>query len=568
LASQAAIELQAIALPVEYHRRAQCREPCRHDHAARHRTHDVEERFAMAAISSGAVLVGAVLLAANLAAAAELSIGSELQPNSIDPHYHNYGGNKSLSPHVFEPLVLLDAEQRPQPSLALSWRAIDARSWEFKLRPDVRFHDGSPFTTEDVKFTLERAGDVPQSPSSFAVYLRQITAIEIVDATTIRLSTAGAFPLMPVYLSQVPMVSRRHGAGATTSDFNSGRAAIGTGPYRFTAWSPGEWVTLERNQAWWGGREPWDRVRFTYSASAATRIAGLLAGNFDIVDAVPPQDVARLEAEQRLAVWRTISPSVAGFHLDVTERVPPGIAAGDGTALARNPLVDLRVRQAITFAIDREAIAGRLMLGLAKRANQFMPRGSFGHADALEEIVFDPARARQLLAEAGHPNGFRLTIHCQNNRFINDEQICQAAAQMLTRIGIRTAVEAMPHNVHVTRARNREFSMWTGIWGIDTGEPSAPLTTLLATVDNAKGRGQFNRGQYSNPRFDALLDQALAELDDPRRALLFAEATAIAMRDVALVPLHNQMNVWAARRGLAVVPRYDGYTRATGIRPQ
>jgi peptide/nickel transport system substrate-binding protein len=509
-------------------------------------------------------LAACLALLAAPAAAQEARLGIELFPNSLDPHWHNFGGNKAFAPHLYEPLVALDAGQRPVAALATAWVAETPTSWRLTLREGVRFHDGAALTAEDVAFTLRRAAEVPGSPSSFAVYLRQVTAVETPDARTVVLRTATPFPLMPVYLSQVPVV---RAVPAATAEFDAGRAAIGTGPYRLTGWARGERIDLARNDAYWGGAEPWQRVTIRSIAQPSARVAGLLAGDLDLIDAAPPQDLPRLAGDARLRVSTLVAPAVAGFHLDVTERVPPGLRAADGSALPRNPLVDHRVRQALSLGINRDAIVERVMGGQARVAGQFMPPGAYGHAPGLGTPPFEPDRARALLAEAGYPQGFRMVIHCQNNRFVNDEQICQAVAGMLTRIGVRTEVEAMPHTVHVSRGRNREFSFWTGLWNVETGEPTSPLVTLLATVDDARGRGQFNRGRYANPAFDALVEQALAELDDARREALLVRATEIAFRDVALIPLHHQMHLWAHRATRRHVPRLDGYTRAMDLKP-
>ncbi|WP_372619013.1 ABC transporter substrate-binding protein [Falsiroseomonas sp.] len=513
-----------------------------------------------------AALAASLVLLAAPVAAQELRIGIELFPNSLDPHWHNFGGNKAFAPHLYEPLVALDTRQRPVAALATSWAAETPTSWRIILREGVRFHDGAALTAQDVAFTLRRAAAVPGSPSSFAVYLRQITAVETPDARTVILRTATPFPLMPVYLSQVPVISATR-PDVTTADYDSGRAAIGTGPYRLAGWQRGERIDLARNEGYWGAAEPWARVTLRGITQPASRVAGLLAGDLDLIDAAPPQDLPRLTADPRVRVSSVVAPAVAGFHLDMTERVPPGIRAADGQPLPRNPLTDLRVRQALSMAINREAIVERVMGGQARVASQFMPPGAYGHAAALTPTPFEPDRARALLAEAGFPQGFQLTIHCQNNRFVNDAQICQAVAQMFTRIGVRTSVDAMPHTTHVARSRAREFSFWTGLWNVETGEPTSPLVTLIGTVDEARGRGQFNRGRYSNPAFDALLDRALAELDDAKREALLAEATTMAFRDVALVPVHHQMHLWAHRAAVRHTQRLDGYTRAMDIRP-
>jgi peptide/nickel transport system substrate-binding protein len=511
-------------------------------------------------------LAACLALLAAPAGAQELRLGLELFPNSLDPHWHNFGGNKGFAAHLYEPLVALDAGQRPVAALATAWVAETPTAWRFTLRDGVRFHDGAALTSADVAFTLRRAAEVPGSPSSFAVYLRQITAVETPDARTVILRSAAPFPLMPVYLSQVPIVSAAR-PEATTAEYDAGRAAIGTGPYRLLAFSRGEAVQMARHDGYWGGAEPWARAQLRNMAQPASRVAALLAGDLDAIDAAPPQDLPRLAGDARLRVSSLVAPAVAGFHLDVTERAPPGIRAADGSALDRNPLTDLRVRQALSLGIQRDAIVERVMGGQARVAGQFMPPGAYGHAPDLAPAPYDPDRARALLAEAGFPQGFRMTIHCQNNRFVNDERICQAVAGMLTRIGVRTDVDAMPHAVHVSRGRNREFSFWTGLWNVETGEPTSPLVTLLATVDEARGRGQFNRGRYANPAFDALVEQALAELDDAKREALLIRATEIAFRDVALIPLHHQMHLWAHRATRRHLPRLDGYTRAMDLRP-
>ena len=507
----------------------------------------------------------AILAAPVAAPAQEIRLGIELFPSSLDPHWHNFGGNKGFSAHLYEPLVALDAGQRPVASLATAWTAIDSTTWRFTLRPGVQFHDGAALTSADVAHTLRRAAQVPGSPSSFAVYLRQITAVETPDAATILVRTAAPFPLMPIYLSQVPII---RATAATTPDFDAGRAAIGTGPFRLTAFARGDQVSMARNDGYWGEPAPWARATIRSMGQPATRVAALLSGAVDAIDAAPPQDLPRLRADSRLRVSALVAPAVAGFRMDMMERVPPGIRGPDGQPLTRNPMTDIRVRQAVSLGINREAIVERTMGGQARVASQLMTPGAWGYAPAIQPTPYDPERARTLLAEAGWPQGFQMSIGCQNNRFVNDEQICQAVAQMLTRIGVRTTVDAMPHALHVNRSRNHEFSFWTGIWNNETGEPASALVTMLATVDEARGRGQFNRGRYSNPQFDSLLDAALAELDDAKREALLIEATGIAFRDVALIALHHQMHLWAHRAGRSHAPRLDGYTRAMDFRPE
>ena len=245
----------------------------------------------------------------------------------------------------------------------------------------------------------------------------------------------------------------------------------------------------------------------------------------------------------------------------------PFITDNDGKPISPSPLEDLRVRRALSLAIDRHAIVERVMEGAALPAGQFLPPGGFARVEGLEAPRANPDEAKRLLAEAGFPNGFRITLHTPNDRYINDARIAQAIGQMWTRIGIRTQVEAQTWTTFVGRAARQELSTWLIGWGSSGNEASNPLRNLVGTVNRERGIGASNRGHYSNPVMDALVDRAMAELDDNRRATLLREATVMAMEDVGIIPLHNQMNIWAMRRGLAHEARVDEYTRAQDLRP-
>jgi peptide/nickel transport system substrate-binding protein len=239
-----------------------------------------------------------------------------------------------------------------------------------------------------------------------------------------------------------------------------------------------------------------------------------------------------------------------------------------GKPLPKNPLKDVRVRRALSKAINRQALVERVMEGAARATGQLMPEGMFGYSPALKPDAYDVEGARKLLAEAGYPDGFALTIHGPNDRYVNDDQVAQAIAQMLSRIGIATRVESMPSAVYFTRANKLEFSLMLVGWASDTGEASSPLKALLATYSNDKGMGQTNRGRYSNAKMDALLQQALATVDDGRREKLLQEATQVAMSDLGIIPLYHQENVWATRKGIVYTPRADERTNAFEFRMQ
>jgi peptide/nickel transport system substrate-binding protein len=515
------------------------------------------------------IVLGILFAFATAAAAQDLRIGLASEPTAMDPHYHNLSPNNSLLGHIFERLVDQDDRQNMVPGLAESWKAIDATTWEFKLRRNVRWHDGSPFTADDVLFSFERAPNVEGSPSSFGIYIRGKTATKV-DDHTIHIKTAAPYPLMPNDLSTIYIISRKHGQGAKTPDYNSGKAAIGTGSYRFVEYTPGNRIVMQRNDQYWGPKPAWQRVTFRALKSDPSRVAALLAGDVDFIDEVPATDMERLKKDPKLTVAQVVSNRIIYLHLDHFRDDSPFVQGKDGKPI-KNPLRDVRVRKAISMSIDRDAIVSRVMEGVAIKAGQLLPDGFFGVSPKLKPVAYDPNGAKKLLAEAGVPNGFRMTIHSPNDRYPNDAKIAEAVGQMLSRNGIDTQVVTMTQGVFFRDAstgspdKGPKFSFILVGWGSGTGEASSPLKSLLATFDRDKGMGASNRGRYSNPTVDKLINDALATVDDPKRAALLAQATEIAIEDVGIIPLHYQVNTWAMRRGFTYKPRTDEYTLAGGV---
>jgi peptide/nickel transport system substrate-binding protein len=506
---------------------------------------------------------------ASAAGAQELRIGLAAEPTAMDPHYHNLSPNNSLLSHIFESLVGQDERQRLVPELAESWRTIDPLTWEFKLRRNVKFHDGTPFTADDVIFSYERAPNVENSPSSFGIYVKGKTVTKV-DDYTIHIKTAAPYPLMPQDLSTIFIISRKHGQGAKTPDYNSGKAAIGTGTYRFVEYTPGNRIVLQRYDQHWGKKPVWQRVTFRAIKSAPSRVAALLAGDIDFMEEVPATDMEQLKKEPKVTVAQVVSNRIIYLHLDHFRDDSPFVRAKDGGPI-KNPLRDVRVRRAISMSIDRDAIVSRVMEGVAIKAGQLLPEGFFGVSPKLKPVAYDPAGAKKLLAQAGVPNGFRLTIHSPNDRYPNDAKIAEAVGQMLSRNGIDTQVVTMTQGVFFRDAstgspeKGPKFSFILVGWGSGTGEASSPLKSLLATFDRDKGMGASNRGRYSNPQVDKLINDALATVDDSKRAALLAQATEVAIEDVGIIPLHYQVNTWAMRKGFGYKPRTDEYTLATEV---
>ena len=514
-----------------------------------------------------ALLAAAVLALSALSYAANLTVGLSTDVTAIDPHYHNLTPNNNVAWHLFGYLVSRDEKSQLQPGLATEWRTIDPLTWEFKLRRGVKFHDGSDFTADDVVASIDRVPKVPNSPSPFTAYTKQIRKIDVVDPYTIRFRTATPYPLMPSDMTQIAIIAKSH-ASASTEDFNSGKAAIGTGPYKLVRYAKSDRIELARNDAWWGGRTPWEKVTLRILPQDAPRVAALLSGDVQVIENVPTSDVAKLRSNKQLSIYRAVSDRLIYLHLDSARDVSPFVTDKAGAPLAKNPLKDPRVRKALSKMINRPAIVERVMEGEAVMAGQLVPDFLFGATKNLAVEKFDVEGAKKLLAEAGYPEGFGITIHTPNNRYINDEQIAQAVAQMLSRGGVATKVVAMPSATFFTQATDLKFSLMLVGWSTGTGEASSSLKALLMTFDKEKGFGTANRGRYSNGKVDALTEDALQTVDDIKREAYLQRATEIAINDTGIVPLHFQVNLWAARDGIVYQPRLDEQTLAWRMAPK
>jgi len=500
------------------------------------------------------------------AAAVALTIGLGTDVTAIDPHYHNVTPNNNVAAHIFGYLVERNEKSQLQPGLATEWKTIDPLTWEFRLRRGVKFHDGSDFTAADVVASIERVPTVPNSPSPFTAFTKQIREMVVVDPLTIRVRTATPYPLMPSDMTQVAIVSKS-AAKATTDDFNSGKAATGTGPYKLVRYTKGDRIELVRNDAWWGGRTPWDKVTLRLLPQDASRVAALLSGDVQVIENVPTSDAAQLKRDKRLSVFRTVADRLIYLHMDSDRDVSPFVTDRSGKPMTKNPLKDPRVRKAISKAVNRQAMVEKVMEGEAIPAGQLIPDFLFGATKSLKVEPYDPEGAKKLLAEAGYPEGFGLTLHAPNNRYVNDAKVAQAVAQMLARAGIDTKVVAMPSSTYFTQATDLKFSFMLLGWSTGTGEASSSLKALLMTYNRDKGYGTANRGRYSNGKVDALTEDALATVDDAKREALLQRATELAIGDTGIVPLHFQVNLWATRDGITYAPRTDENTLAWKFRP-
>ena len=515
-----------------------------------------------------AAVIGALAMSlpATLAHAEKLTIGLGGSVNSLDPHFYSTTPNNLIAFHMFDRLVDRRFDGKLAPGLATEWRSVSPTVWEFKLREGVTWHDGKPFTADDVAFTLKRALDVPNNLGGFAGIIRPITGVEVVNPLLIRLTTASPIPNLASDLTRLAIVSRHAGQDATTADYNSGKAAIGTGPFKLGSYVPGERVEFVRNDAWWGKKPEWTNVLVRLIPNVAVRTAALLAGDLDVIDSPSASDLPRLKSSDQVKV-----AEVAGMRVNyvVPMIVPapdaPPVLDKKGARIEPSPLTLQKVREALSLAINRVGIADRVVLGTATPTGQWLPAGILGYDPKTPVPAYDAQKAKKLLADAGFPDGFKLTLSTANDRTPYSVEVAQALAQMWSRIGVETAIDAMPFSVYSSRGAKSQFSAYLGSWSNNSMEGTGLLRDLLATRSQQTGWGLYNWAQYSNPRLDALTTSAIGETDDAKREKLVLDAVKLVSEDVSIIPLYHFKNIWATRGKLRYDPRIDELTLATDV---
>ena len=521
---------------------------------------------------TAAALAGALMLAmANGAAAQTLTIGVRAGPESIDPHFTATGTHAEALKHVFDTLVWSGDDLGLEPRLAESWKAINATTWEFKLRRGVKFHDGSDFTAADVKFSIERIPAV-SGPNPTTIYVRRVKEVKVVDPLTVQVVTDGPAPTLPYDFIRLFIVSSKAARDYSTKDtaneaFNSGKAAIGTGPYRFVSWTPKDQLVLERFDGYWGGKEPWQKVLRKEIPNDTARVAQLKAGQLDLIARAPAADVPTLEKDGKLTVVKVDTVYVFNMELDMREKAPQ-ITAKDGSALPQNPLRDPRVREAIDLAIDRPALAEVAMEGMGKPVNQLVTPSIFGYDKALPPRKFDVARAKKLLADAGYPNGFKIVFSFTNDRLPGDRQVGTSVAQMLAAVGIDAQANAQPAAVFFPARTRGDYSMPMSGWGTLTGEAHYTLSSTVHSNDPARKFGPFNVLGYASPQMDKLIQDAAVEMDVNKRRSYLEQANALVAQDRPRLPLVSVGSAWAMQKArVTIKPRVDEDTLAMNIKP-
>lgn len=500
-----------------------------------------------------ASLVAGLLSSAAFAQENNLKIAFADNLSSLDPQLNNYAGDRSAGLFFFDMLVG-NYHNQLLPSLATEWKNIDPTTWQFSLREGVKWSDGEPFMAEDVVYSIERIRNVPGSVAPFTGYVRTIDSVTILDPNTLEIKTNVPNPDLPLNLASVPIVSKHATENASSEDFNSGKALVGTGPYTLVSYTPGERIVAQKNPNYWGEAPIWDKVDYTYTANAASRTAALLAGDVDVIDKVSVSDLPKLEKDSKVDVFAYNGLRVFLLQPSFNPKSNDFIKDNAGKPLEKNPLLDVRVREALSLAINRDAIADRILQGGVTVANQWMPEGAIGYNPEIPAIDFDPERAKALLAEAGYPEGFQISVHVPSDRYPLAPETVQAVAQFWTRIGVKTNVEVVPWAVYSSSARKNDYAMSVIAWGNGTGEASYAMVNILATPNAEAGLGASNWGHYSSEKLDGSLKDVTAEFDPAKREAIMQQAAKTVAEEVGVIPLFHYKNIWAAKKGLVVKP--------------
>jgi peptide/nickel transport system substrate-binding protein len=503
------------------------------------------------------------------APAQTLRWASQGDPLTMDPHSQNEGLTNAVNGQVYERLTRRNRQLEIVPSLATDWQQTGPTSWRFRLRSGVRFHDGTPLTADDVVFSVQRAKD---PASTFSVYANALGTPVALDALTVEFRLAQVNPVFLQHVDSIFVMSRSWAEKNRVPrplDFKNREEshasfnANGTGPFVLVSRQPGIRTTLRRNAAWWGRPEGnVQEIAYTPIANDATRLAALVSGEIDFVLDPAPRDVPRLRNTAGVRIVEGPENRVIFIGMDQHRD-----ELLHGSVKDRNPFKDLRVRRALYHAVDIETMRTKLMNGLSvpTGGNTPSPLAAYGDADIERRLPFDLALARRLMAEAGYPDGFEVTLDCPNNRYVNDEEICIALAGMWAQIKVKVRVNAMPRATYFPKMEKWDTSMYMLGWG---GAVTDAETTLTPVMRNPgpRGEGLYNYGRSRNDRFDALAAQSTTEPDPRKREGLVKAALREWKEQVHTIPLHRQMVPWAARAHVDVVHRADNWLEVDWVR--
>ncbi|MET3517934.1 peptide/nickel transport system substrate-binding protein [Pseudacidovorax sp. 1753] len=507
--------------------------------------------------------VAAVLAAASLIASAQtVRIANQGDALSLDPHSLNESLQLSVDLNVYEGLTDRNKDLSLAPALATSWKQTAPDTWRFELRKGVTFHDGTPFTADDVIFSIARAGG---DGSDVKAKVNDIQEVRKVNDHAVDIVTKGPFPILPDVLSDLAIMSkkwceenkaekpvdRRKGIENTASF-----KANGTGPFRVRERQPNVRTVFVRNMNYWGKIEGnAQEVIFTPIANPATRVAALVSGEVDVMEPVPVQDIARINASPSARV--VVGPELRTIFLGMDQKRDELLYSN---VKGKNPFKDKRVRQAFYQAIDINGIQKTVMRGASRPTALMVGPGINGWTEAQDKrLPYDPEAAKKLLADAGYPSGFEVTMNCPNDRYVNDAQVCQAVAANLARIGVKINLAAETKGTYFPKILRRDTSFYLLGWTPTTYDSHNALDALMRCPNDKDGSGQFNLGAYCNPKLDELIGQIKSETDKAKRQGLIEAAFKIHTDDIGHLPLHQQSLAWGVSKKVSLTQRADNF---------
>jgi peptide/nickel transport system substrate-binding protein len=478
-----------------------------------------------------------------------------------DIHSQNNALGNGVHASVYESLFAYNKRFELEPQLATDYTQVSPSQVRITLRQGVTFHDGAVFDADDAKFSLERA---MAKTSNYGVYTQGIERVVKVDEHTIDVFTKGPNPVLLRQLTELRMMDKNWAEKNNSvepmdikaKDENfAHRNANGTGPFMLKSWEQDVKLVLVRNPNWWG--KPIDggnvtEIIYTPLKAEATRVAALLSGEVDMVLDPSPTDLARLRAAPDLKVVDGTENRTIFFGMDQFRDELPG-----SNVKGKNPLKDVRVRKALYQAIDIQSIHRVTMRGLSQPTGALIsPQVNGWSKKADARWPYDLGAARKLLADAGYPQGFEVDFACPNNRYINDEEICQAVAAMWAKVGVKAKLRTLPLSTYFPMIQRYEASIYMLGWGVPTFDALYALQSLVRTV-GAQGDGNYNVGRYSNPQVDALVERIKVEVDQATRNQLIEQALLLSHQDVSHIPLHNQVIPWAMKKNISLYHRAD-----------
>jgi len=501
----------------------------------------------------------AAVLAAAPVHAATLKWAAQNDVITLDPHSQNHATTNGIMQHVYEGLVRYDKDFKVLPALATSWQSVTPTQIRFNLRKNVKFHDGSPFTAEDVVFSF---GRIMQPQGTMQIYVQGVKEVKKVDDFTVDLVLSGPNPVLLKNLVDFRIMSKAWSAKNKSEnvqdykakeDTYASRNTNGTGPYILKLWEPDKRILMQANSAWWDKIDGnVTEVIYTPIKSDATRVAALLAGDVDLLTDMPTQDVARMQKDPKLKVLegaenRTIFIGMDQYSNELKYSDVKG----------KNPFKDIRVRQALNLAVDREAIRRVTMRGLSQPAAIMVAPSVHGWSADIDKVSpVNVEGAKKLLAEAGYPSGFSFQLDCPNNRYVNDEEICQALVGMWSRIGLKVRLLAQSMSIFIGKIQNFDHDAYMLGWGVANFDGNYSLLSLMHTKTTGAA-GSFNLGRISDAKLDALIQAIGIEMDAKKRDAMLREALVLTRDQYYYVPLHHQLRPWAMKRNVSTVYKAD-----------